>query len=433
VEVASISTIARGVVAVVATVTLATACSSGSSGDKSGDKSGAASGQLTGRGPLTLAQGKDTSGNVQHQIDTWNAAHPKETVRLVELPESADQQRQQMVQNAQTKSDAYTVINLDVVWTSEFAANRWVTPLPKDQFDLSKFLPAAVKTGQYRGNLYAAPWKTDAGLLYYRKDLLQKAGISTPPKTWAELQSDCGKVKGVNCYAGQFDKYEGLTCNFSEVVDSAGGTVVDDQGKPNVNTPQAKQGLNFLVQGFKSGMIPKEAITYEEENARRAFEKGNLLFLRQWPYQWALSNKKGSSKVVGKFDVAPLPGLNGPGSPTLGGHDLAISSFAKNKATALDFIKFLTGADQERANLIASSEAPTLAALYDEPELQKKFPYLPTLKASLLNAKPRPQAVRYNDVTTAIQESVYSALTGKTSTDQALADLQSKLGPLTQQ
>jgi multiple sugar transport system substrate-binding protein len=416
------------VVAVVATVTLAAACGGGSSKDKG---SGAPSGQLTGRGPITLAQGKDTSGNVQNQINTWNKTHPKETVRLVELPESADQQRQQMVQNAQTKSDAYTVLNLDVVWTAEFAANRWVTPLPKDQFALNKFLPSAVQTGEYRGNMYAAPWKTDAGLLYYRKDLLKNAGITTPPKTWAELQSDCGKIKGVGCYGGQFDKYEGLTCNFSEAVDSAGGMVVDDQGKPNVNTPQAKQGLNFLVQGFKSGMIPKAAITYEEEDARRAFEKGDLVFLRQWPYQWALSSK--APKVKGKFDVAPLPGLTGPGAPTLGGHNLAISSFAKNKATALDFIKYLTSEDTERLNLIASSEAPTLASLYDEPALRQKFPYLPTLKASLLNAKPRPKAVRYNDVTTAIQESVYSALTGKTSTDQALADLQSKLGPLTQQ
>ena len=111
-----------------------------------------------------------------------------------------------------------------------------------------------MQTGNYRDNMYAAPWKTDAGLLYYRKDLLQKAGISAPPKTWAELSSsDCGKVKGVDCYAGQFDKYEGLTCNFSEAVDSAGGVVVDDQGKPNVNTPQAKQGLTSSCRASRAG------------------------------------------------------------------------------------------------------------------------------------------------------------------------------------
>jgi multiple sugar transport system substrate-binding protein len=412
----------------VGTIMLAAACGSGGGGTS--DAPSKATAQLTGRGPITLAQGKDTSGNVQNQVDTWNGQHPNEKVRLIELPEDADAQRQQMVQNAQTKSDAYSVVNLDVVWTAEFAANRWIAELPKDQFDLSKYLPSAVQTGTYRDHLYAAPWKTDAGLLYYRTDLLKKAGISGPPKTWQEMQADCAKVKGVNCYGGQFDKYEGLTVNFSEAVDSAGGTVVDAQGKPNVNTPQAKQGLDFLVQGFKSGLIPKEAITYQEEPARRAFEKGNLLFLRQWPYQWALSNK--APKVKGKFDVAPLPGLSGPGAPTLGGHNLAISEFTKNKATALDFIKFLTSESVERANLIATSEAPTLTAMYDDAALKKKFPYLPTLKASLLNAKPRPKAVRYGDVTAAIQEAAYAALTGKMTSDQALADLQSKLGQLVQ-
>lgn len=427
---AGVSRSARCIV-VVAAMVMAAACGGSKSDDK---KTSDTAGQLTGRGPITLAQGKDTSGNVQNLINAWNAQHPKETVRLIELPEDADSQRTQMVQNAQTKSDAYTVLNLDVVWTSEFAANRWIAQLPQSQFDMSKFLPPTVQTATYFNHMYAVPWKTDAGLLYYRKDLLKKAGISAPPKTWTEMQSDCQKVgKGVNCYAGQFDKYEGLTCNVSEAIDSAGGQIIDDKtGKPNVNTPQAQQGLDFLVKGFKDGMIPKEAITYQEEPARRAFEKGNLLFLRQWPYQWALSNKKGS-KVAGKFDVAPLPGLNGPGSPTLGGHDLAISQFAKNKATALDFIKYLTSEDTEKKNLLASSEAPTLASLYGDPELLQKFPYLPTLKASLLNAKPRPKAVRYGDVTAAIQEAAYSALTGKQTSAQALASLQSKLGTLVQQ
>jgi multiple sugar transport system substrate-binding protein len=429
--VASISRVARCAIAVGMAAAALAACGGGDGSSGGSGTGGGSSAELTGRGPITLAQGKDTSGNVQNQVNTWNKQHPNEQVRLIELPEEADAQRQQMVQNAQTKSDAYTVVNLDVVWTAEFAANRWITELPKNQFDLSKFLAPALKTGQYRDRLYAAPWKTDAGLLYYRKDLLDKAGIKEPPKTWDELKAACAKVKGVDCYAGQLDKYEGLTCNFSEAVNSAGGIVVDDQGKPNVNTPQAKQGLDFLAQGFKNGMIPKEAITYKEEEARRAFEKGNLLFLRQWPYQWALSNK--AAKVKGKFDVAPLPGLTGPGAPTLGGHNLAISAFAKNKATALDFIKFLTSEERERANLLASSEAPTLASLYDDPELQKKFPYLPTLKASLLNAKPRPSAVRYGDVTAAIQEAAYAAISGTKPSDQALAELQTKLGQLTQQ
>ncbi|HEY8371728.1 MAG TPA: ABC transporter substrate-binding protein [Pseudonocardiaceae bacterium] len=424
----------RGAVALAAALVLA-ACGSGGN-DSGGD---AGSQAIEGRGPITFATGKDTSGNMQKLVDQWNAQHPDEQVRIIELPESADAQRQQMVQNAQVKSDAFTVLNLDVVWTAEFAANRWIVELPQDQFELDKFLPPAVETGKYRDKLYAVPVYSDGGLLYYRKDLLDKVGAQ-PPKTWQEMFDICQKVlalpeaSGMGCYAGQFEKYEGLTVNFSEAVNSAGGQVIDDSGKPVVNSPEAKAGLDFLVQGFANGQIPEKAITYKEEEGRRAFQAGELVFHRQWPYQWALANKDdGSSQVAGKFDVAPLPGKDGPGMSTLGGHNFAISAFAKNKATALDFIKFFSSEEVQRSNLLATSQAPTRVALYEDAELIEKFPYLPTLKESILNAKQRPQAVRYGDVTLAIQEAAYAALTRAKSTDQALADLQKKLEELTAQ
>jgi trehalose/maltose transport system substrate-binding protein len=404
----------------------------------SGGSGGGAAPALTGRGPITFATGKDTSGNMQKLVDKWNSAHPKEKVTITELPESADDQRQQMVQNAQVKSDAYTVLNLDVVWTAEFAANRWVVELPKDKFDLNNFLKPAVDTATYFDKLYAVPVYSDGGLLYYRKDLLTKAGITEAPKTWDELSADCKKVqatpegKGVGCYAGQFDKYEGLTCNFSEAVQSAGGEVVGKDGKPNVNTQQAKDGLNFLVNGVKTGEIPHAAVTYQEEPGRRAFQDGKLIFHRQWPYQWNLANATdGTSKVAGKFDVAPLPGKDGAGVSTLGGHNFAISAFAKNKATGLDFIKFFSSEDNEKSNLLATSQAPTRTNLYDDQELIQKFPYLPILKSSIEGAVPRPKVVKYGDVTAAIQEAAYGAMNGEKSTDQALSDLQSKLEELT--
>ncbi|MFD1151253.1 ABC transporter substrate-binding protein [Saccharothrix hoggarensis] len=371
---------------------------------------------------------------MQKLVDEWNASHANEQVRIIELPESADAQRQQMVQNAQVKSDAYTILNLDVVWTAEFAANRWVAELPADQFPLDKFLAPAVKTAQYRDKLYAAPVYSDGGMLYYRKDLLDAVGAQ-PPKTWAEVISSCQAVRAsqpqIGCYAGQFEKYEGLTVNFDEAVHSAGGEVVDASGKPVVDSPEAKAGLDALVQGFQQGIIPAKAITYKEEEGRRAFQAGELLYHRQWPYQWNLASKTdGSSQVAGKFAVAPLPGLNGPGSSTLGGHNFAISAFGKNKATALDFIKFFTSEAAQRSNLLATSQAPTLSSLYEDAELIKQFPYLPTLKESILSAKPRPQAVQYGDVTTAIQEAAYAALTGTKTSDVALKDLQAKLQEL---
>jgi multiple sugar transport system substrate-binding protein len=415
---------------------LATACGSGDDGSSS--SGGSSAGALDGRGPITLASGKDTSGNLQNQLDAWNASHPNEKVELKELPEDADAQRQQMVQNAQAKSDAYSVLVMDVVWTSEFAANQWITQIPEDKVpDLGKLLPATVETAKYRDKLYAVPMTSDGGLLYYRSDLLKQAGVTEPPKTWDEMNAACKKVqalpagKTIGCYAGQFEKYEGLTVNFSEAVNSAGGDIVDKDGKPNVNTPEAKAGLEQLVNDFKSGVIPKAAITYKEEESRRAFQDGKLLFLRNWPYVYALANKTdGSSKIAGKFAVAPLPGKTGPGVSSLGGHDYAISSFAKNKATAIDFINFMASEARQKANVEKTSQAPTWASLYDDPALQKQFPYLTPLKASIEGAKPRPKVVKYGDVTAAIQAAAYDALSLKTPPDKALSDLQTKLQSL---
>jgi multiple sugar transport system substrate-binding protein len=414
------------------TALLFTACGGSSSDTEEG---GAQVEKFSGRGPITYVAGKDTTGTIQQQIDVWNKQNPDEKVTFIELPEDADAQRQQMIQNAETQSDAYTVMSLDVVWTSEFAANQWVEPLPQDEFPMDTYLQPAVETGMYRGSFYSVPMNGDGGLLYYRTDLMKKAGIDGPPTTWDEMQADCDKIlklpeaKGMSCYAGQFDKYEGLTVNFSEAVNSAGGEVIDDQGNPAVDSPEAKEGLDTLVQGFESGMIPKPALTYQEETGRVAFQNGKLVFHRQWPYQYALANATdGSSKVAGKFDVAPLPGIADPGGvSSLGGHNLAISSYGKNKATALDFIKYFTSEKNQRQQLNLNSLAPTIESIYDDPALVKKFPYLPALRDSIETAEPRPKFVEYGDATAAIQEAAYGAISGEMSTDEAMGQLQQQL------
>ncbi|MER6570063.1 ABC transporter substrate-binding protein [Streptomyces sp. NPDC001093] len=412
---------------------LLAACGSSDDGGSAG-QSGTTS--FTGRGPITYVAGKDTTGAVQPVLDRWNKMHPKEKVTFIQLPTDADAQRQQMIQNAETKSDAYTVLSLDVVWTSEFAAHQWIDKLPDQQFPLGKMLKPVVETARYRGGLYAAPASSDGGLLYYRTDLLKQAGVTEPPATWAALKADCAKVtklpaaKGMSCYAGQFQKYEGLTVNFSEAVNSAGGVVTDANGKPDVDTPAAKNGLDFLAGSFRDGTIPKEAITYQEEDGRQAFQAGKLVFLRNWPYMYALAGK---SKLAGKYAVAPLPGLNGPGSSSLGGHNLALSSFAKNKATALDFMKFFSSEDTARTFLEKASLAPPYTGLYDDTSLARQYPYLPVLKQSILRAVPRPRVVSYGDVTSAVQQEAYAALTGTKSSAQALKDLQQELQKSTAQ
>jgi multiple sugar transport system substrate-binding protein len=412
------------------------ACSTGTGTSDTGAP--AAEVKLEGRGPIQYVSSPDASGAAQGTIDAWNAEHPDEQVEWVELPLDADQQRQQMVQNAQVEGTSYSVLNLDVVWTSEFAANRWITALPEDALPLDEEIPATVEAASYRGTVYGAPYYTDGALLYSRTDLLTGAGVTEAPKTWAELQEACDTVlalpeaAGMSCYAGQFDKNEGLTVNFSEAVNSTGGSVFDENGKPTVDSPEALTALQFLVDGFKSGMIPKDAITFQEEQGRQAFQEGKLVFHRNWPYIYkSLSATDGSSAVQGKFGVSAIPGEDGPGVSTLGGRNIAISSFAENKATALDFITFFTSKEQEEARLELSSRAPVFSEFFEDDAVTAKYPYLPTLLTSLENAKPRPTVVQYGATTAAIQDEIYAALTGDKEPKAALADLQDKLTEIT--
>jgi len=399
-----------------------------------------APGTFEGRGPITYVAHKDTTGTLQQQLDQWNAAHPDEPVTFIELPSAADEQRQQFVQNALTRSDAYAVLSMDTAWFSEFAANRWIDPLPRERLPVDEHIPATVATAVYRGQLYGLPETTDAGMLFYRTDLLAAAGVSAPPRSFDEMWAACEQVlalpqaSGMSCYAGQFDKYEGLTVNVSEAVSSAGGAIVDDDGHPAVDSPEAVAGLDALARGFAMGLIPPEAITFKEEEGRRAFQEGKLVFLRQWPYAYALAARTdGSSPIAGRFGVSPLPGLNGrPGVSALGGKNLAISAFARNKATALDFLTFFASADAQRERLTLNSLAPTIAALYDDPAMIELRPYLPVLEQAVLGARQRPAVVAYGELTAAVQERAYAALTGRTTAAGAMAELQSDLTTLLQ-
>ena len=378
-------------------------------------------------GPINYAQGKDTSGYVQPTIDKWNAAHPNEKVTLIELPDSADQQRQKMIDNANTNGAAgYDVLSVDVVWTAEFAANQYIVELPKDQFPLSGYLPAAVDACTYFDKLYCFPATSDGALLYYRKDLLDEVGAQ-PPKTWDDMvkigKQIQAKHSGIDIYGGQFQKYEGLTCNFAEWINSGGGEFLDNAGKPTVNSSAALPGAQAMADYFAQGVIPKAASTWQEEQSRQAFQDGKLVYLRNWPYVYSLAEKTdGSSQVAGKFAVAPIPGLKGLGVSTLGGHNMGVTKTCSNPGTAKDFMLWWNSPDQQKANLIASSQAPTYEALYSDPELVSKFPYLPTLHDSIKGAKPRPKAVKYGDVTLAIQDTAYGIVQNPTSDVKAALD-----------
>jgi multiple sugar transport system substrate-binding protein len=387
-----------------------------------GGGGGSSSSSSNSRGPITYVQGKDNSNVVRPLVAKWNKAHPKEKVTFIEQSDNANTQHDDLVQHFQSKDAGYDTMSVDVVWTAEFAAKGWLTPLKGSlAIDTKPLLPATVATATYNGTLFAAPQSSDGGILYYRKDLVKK-----PPTTWAQMMADCpiAKKAGIDCYAGQFAKYEGLTVNAAEAINTWGGTIVAKNGTtPTVDSPQAATGLGKLAAAYKDGNIPKQAITYQEEQGRISFEAGKLMFMRNWPYVYSLATTDGSSKVKKTFGMAPLPGKSGPGASSLGGHNAAISAYCDHKATALDWLKFLESKTTQKFYITQGSLAPVITAEYSDASLVKKFPYLPVLKTSIDHAVPRPVTPFYPAVSAAVQDNAYSAIKGDSSVSSALKNM----------
>ncbi|MEU6882690.1 ABC transporter substrate-binding protein [Streptomyces sp. NPDC046712] len=385
-----------------------------------------------GRGPMTLATAGDLTGYLGPVLDGWNRAHPAEKVTLVELPDSADETRAQMITDLRSGGGRFDLLNIDVAWTSEFAAAGWIAPLERGRFPLESFLPPVVDTATYDGRLYAVPYVTNAGMLFYRKDVLDREG-QRPPRTWAELERQARTVApkyGLGGYAGQFLPYEGLTVNAAEAVYSAGGTILGDEGeRVTVDSAAAREGLGFLARGVRDGWIPKEALTYKEEESRQAFQDGRLLFLRNWPYAYAGASGA-QSKVAGKFGAVPLPGPGGPGASVLGGSNLAVSSHARHPESARDLIAYLTSERVQRRVLSEGALPPVRAALYEDPALVARFPYLPTLRASVLAAAPRPKSPHYEQVSLAVQAVAHDAMAQHQTPEAAVRRLADELAAI---
>src|SRR3984885_12213409 len=408
---------------------------SGAASSTSGGSGGSPS-LTSGIGPITFALGSDDISWLTPVLNSWNASHPRQRVTPLYLPEAANDQLAQLVANLQAKSDAYDVIDLDVVWTAEFASAGWIIPLPAGMFPLPSFLPPAVATAEYQGRLYAIPYYSNADLLYYRSDILAKAH-QKPPTTWAQLQSLATTVAPkyhLDGYAATLAPYEGLTVNFAESVQSAGGSILSPDGaEVTVDSPQAVAGLAVLVNGIRQGWIPSADLGYEEVSAQQAFEAGKFLFLNDWPDVYAAASKPGpGNAVVGRFGVVALPGLNGPGSSSLGGANLAISSYSQHQRTALDFISYLTDLSNETAMLTSGGVTPVWKQIYSDPSLRKQFPYLPVLEQAIDSAQPRPVSADYDQARLVISSAVQAALRMRETPQQALSQMASQLAQIIQ-
>jgi multiple sugar transport system substrate-binding protein len=280
------------------------------------------------------------------------------------------------------------------------------------------FIPSTLETAEYEGKYWGVPYHSNAGFVYYRTDQLDEA-----PATWEDLYEAAEANDG---FVYQGARYEGLTVNFLELLYSAGGKVLSDDGQSvEIDSPEAEEALTFMVEGIDSGAAKKAVTTYKEEESRRAFESGNSSVMRNWPYAYSLGK---DSDIADDFDIGNFPSFGGSeGASVLGGFNLGISAYSKNPEAALAFVNFATGPEVQKANFVDAANPPATAGPYDDPEVQDKIPFAADLKKAIEQGQARPVSPVYPQISQAIYENVHDALQGKTPPKEALTTMKSEI------
>ena len=375
----------------------------------------------------------DSSGSYPAIVDGYNKTNkdgvhvtwhngPSQTDSLITLYDDA----------LRARSAPFDIMNIDVVWPAQFSSNGWTADLSSKwpASDRANYLPGPIKSCTYNGQIVAAPMRTDLGVLYYRTDF-----VSTAPTTFDQLtsmaKSNASKAK--YGYVWQGSQYEGLVCDFVEVLGGYGGTILDPNNSKSVtvNSPQALQALTEMV-SWVGTISPIAVTTLTEEPCRQAFQNGDAVFMRNWPYAYSLGNTASQSKVAGKFDITALPygGSGTVGHSCVGGWNMAINAFSKNPDAAWKFMQYVLGATAQKILAIQGSYTPALQSVYDDADVKQKQPLFTKLQPILQNSLPRPVSPVYTDLSNIIQVNVHQALTKQVSPSTALSNLQSQLQAL---
>ncbi len=375
---------------------------------------------------------QEPTGTYSTLADNFNKSQKNVHVTWLQGPASTTDFLQKLTTMLRARSHAVDVMSIDIVYPAEFGANQWTVPID-DKWPSSEranYLNGPVQGCTYNGKIWAGPLRTDLGLIYYRTDL-----IKTPPTTWDDLttMAQQAQAKSKYGYVWQGAQYEGLVCNFVEVVHGYGGAVLDpnDPKKVTVNSPQAVQALTKMV-SWVGAISPDAVTTYMEDSSRNVWQQGNSVFMRNWPYAYKLGNDASQSKIAGKFDIHGMlyGGSNTTGHSAIGGWNLAINAFTPNVDAAWSFIHYMLQADAQKALAIKASLTPTLKTTYQDPDVQKAQPLFTKLAPILETALPRPVSPVYPDLSNAIQLHVYQALKKQASPQDALSALQSQLQSL---
>ncbi|HKK83375.1 MAG TPA: ABC transporter substrate-binding protein, partial [Atribacterota bacterium] len=336
----------------------------------------------------------------------------------------------------ESQSSEVDLYQIDVIWPGDIAEHL----IDLNEYGAKEYtdahFPSIIQNNTVDNRFVAMPWFTDAGLLYYRTDLLEKYGYNEPPTTWDELEMMAEKVMQGERAAGNQDfwgfvfqgnSYEGLTCDALEWVYSYdGGSIVEPDGTISINNPNAIEALEKAA-GWVGTIAPDGVTGFAEEDARNMFQAGNALFMRNWPYAYSLGNSEGSA-VKDKFGVSPLPsGKNNIRAASLGGWQLACSKYSKNPELAADVLFFFTSYEQQKKRAIEASYNPTIIDLYEDSEVLEATPFFGTLKDVFTSSVARPSTVtapQYAQVSKVFYENVHDVLTNESTAERAVKNIE---------
>jgi multiple sugar transport system substrate-binding protein len=398
---------------------------------------GCGGGGQEGGNELIFSWGKDATGTLPTLIEKFNQQNKGE-IRVTHrvMPSDTGQYFDQLRTEFQAGGGDIDIIGGDVIWPAQFAASGYIADLSDRFTDADAFLPGPIQSNTYDGKIWGVPWYTDAGLLYYRQDLLEQSGFSEPPKTWDELKEmalkakqDAGTEMG---FAFQGAEYEGGVCNGLEYIRTHGGEVLDpnDPSKVIIDSPGSVAGLETYHSMIADGVSTQAVLQYQEDPSYGAFLRGDAVFLRNWPYVYAvLSDPEQSDIKPEQVGVAPIPVSGGNRSySTLGGWIFFINATSDKQEEAWEFIKWMTTPEQLKVNALEGSRLPVRRSMYEDQEILNNVPVAKLGKEAIIdNATPRPVSPYYSDMSLELAEQFNGALAGEVSPEQAAKTLQSNL------
>lgn len=367
----------------------------------------------------------DPGGGFEEIISDFEKENPDVDVEMIKGPTSTDTREVMYVTSFLAREATYDLVLMDIIWLPKFAKQGWLLPLDDwfSQEEQEEFIPGDIKGSYYQGHIYRVPLQTDAGLLYYRKDLLEEKGYK-PPDEWDEFIKIAKKLQNPPQLWGfvfQGKQYEGLVCNFLEILRSFGGDIFDEKGNLVLNSPQSAKALKFIYELIHMHKItPQGVTTYEEEETRHIFQEGRAIFCRNWPYMWSLAQSQ-DSPVKGKIGIISLPHKEGyTSSSCLGGWGFGISKFSRNKEACIKFIKYITSYEAQKRLHFKSGIVPTRKALFEDEDILKESPHYRQLYQTLLSAKPRPVHPDYVQISDILRRYIHKVLLGEIPPQMAL-------------